>query len=224
MIIKRILPTYLVGFLASFLFSNNALAIPDGFADVVVEYFDSGAGSLSCPEGQGGQFTTVSISTGCVPLSVTLGSDLGFPVTPADYLSLPIGSFITLGFTDEVIVDGVGNDIFIQEVGDAQELADIFVSETLSTDPNDFIFLGQANGNTISSFDLASIGFTGQVRAVKIVSLANGGFPSAPGFDLANVEALSFEASSIPAPSTSWIFGAAIGALGLIRRRVPKRH
>lgn len=160
-----------------------------GFADIVVEFFDSGAGSISCPEGQGGVFPPPAASANCVPLSVVLGNDSG---TTSNYLSLPVGSFITVGFIDDEIIDGPGDDIFISEVGNALEHAEIFVSTLHSTNPSDFTFIGIANGNTISSFDLASIGFTDQVRAVKIISLNNGGFPTAPGFDLAHVKAINF--------------------------------
>jgi len=185
-----------------------------GFADVVVEYFDSGNGSLSCPEGQGGVFPPPASTATCVSLSVVLGDDSG---PTSDYLSLSTGSFITVGFTDDLIFDGVGNDIFISEVGDAQENAEIYVSSVLSTDPDDFTFLGIANGNTITSFDLETIGFTSQVRAIKILSLENGGFPSAPGFDLAHVEAINF--SAIPVPATAWLFASGlIGLIGIAKR------
>lgn len=166
-----------------------------GFADIVVEYFDSGNGSLSCPEGQGGDFPPPASSASCVPFSVVLGDD---PGQTSDYLSLPEGSFITVGFVKGAIIDGPGNDIVISEVGNAAEHAEIYVSALPSTNPPDFTFLGTANGNTITAFDLASIGFAGQVRSVKVLSLENGGFPSAPGFDLAHVEAINFSAAPLP--------------------------
>ncbi len=196
--------------------ATTAEAASIGFADIVVEYFDSGAGSISCPEAQGGSFPPSASAPTCVPLSAVLEDDPNFPAEPADYVSLPLGSFITVGFTDEIIIDGDGPDIFIQEVGDALESADIYVSSALSTNAADFVFLGQADGNTISSFDLADIGFVGQVRAVKIVSLSNGGFPNAPGFDLANVEALQFV---VPEPGTGLLTGLGLVVLGLSRTR-----
>jgi len=207
---------YLVySFMMSVLIHTTARAETIGFADIVVEYFDSGAGSLTCPEGQGGVFPPAATSPTCVPLSVVLGDD---PGPTFDYLSLPIGSFITVGFTDEVIIDGPGDDIFIAEVGDAQENAEIYVSSLLSTDPNDFTLLGIANGNTVTSFDLASIGFTEQVFAVKILSLENGGAPAAPGFDLAYVEAINY--SVVPVPAAIWLFGSGmLGLIGIARRK-----
>ncbi len=185
----------------------------EGFADVVVEYFDGGNGTLSCPEAQGGSYPPAASTPTCVSFSAALGNDPGYPGTPADYVSIPQSSFLTLGFVDEVIYDGPGDDIFVLEVGDASELADIYVSSSLSTNPADYTFLGQANGNTISSFDLMDIGFTGQVRAVKVVSLQNGGAPGAPGFDLASIEALQFEPTPVPA---LFPFGATVLAVGLL--------
>jgi hypothetical protein len=159
---------------------------------------------LAClPRGQGGSFPPSATVPTCVPFAVVLGDDPNYPAEPADYVSLPMGSFITVGFIDEVIIDGDGDDLFIQEVGDALEIADVYVSSELSTDPNDFVFLGQANGNTVSSFDLGDIGFTEGVRAVKIVSLQNGGAPAAPGFDLANVQALEFQVTPPSVPSSN---------------------
>lgn len=187
-----------------------------GYADVVVEFFDGGNGTLTCPEGQGGSFPPPASSATCVPFSVVLGSDPDVPTinNPADYLSIPMGSFVTVGFTDEIVTDGPGDDLYIQEVGNASELADIYISSLLSTNPADFVFLGQANGNTITSFDLGTIGFLGQVRAVKVVSLQNGGAPSAPGFDLASVRALQFAGSHCASLPNSTGSAAVIGTSG----------
>lgn len=182
-----------------------------GFADTIIEYFDSGNGSLVCPEGQGGVFPPGATTANCVPFSVVLGDD---PGSTSDYLSLPTGSFVTVGFIDEVIIDGVGNDIFISEVGEQFENAEIYVSSLFSTNPDDFVLLGIADGNTISSFDLASIGFIGQVRSVKVLSLENGGYPTAPGFDLAHVAAVNFSIATVPVPTAIWLFAS--GLLGLI--------
>lgn len=42
-----------------------------------------------------------------------------------------------------------------------------------------------------TAFDFAVIGYTDAVRAVKIVGLDVAGTPGAPGFDVANVQALN---------------------------------
>ena len=202
--------------LAALLFALHAppAAALVGYADVVVEYFDSGNGTLSCPEAQGGSFPPPASSPTCVSFSAALGKDPDdYPTSPADYVSIPEDSFLTVGFIDEVILDGPDEDIFILEVGDASELADIYVSSKLPTNPGDYTFLGQANGNTITSFDLSDIAFTGQVRAIKVVSLQNGGAPGAPGFDLAHIEALQFQPTPVPALSP---VGAAALAVVLV--------
>ena len=201
--------------------------VMSAYADVVIEFFDSGNGTLPGGGPQGGVFPPPATNPTAVSLDVVLGGDPDVPTLsdPADYLSLPDGSFVTVGFTNFIINDGPGDDIFISEVGAANEFADIFVSSVFSTDPNDFTFIGRANGNTISGFDLSSINFSGDVRAVKVVGLGLGGAPGAPGFDLANVEALNFSpASVVPEPNSLGIF--AFGGLALVgsrsRRRISK--
>jgi hypothetical protein len=150
-----------------------------GFADVVLDYFDSGTGPLPGPyggvSGAGGGFPVA------VPTSVVLGSDVAGIET---FLSLPTGSRVTVGFTDESVLDGPGNDIFIQEIGASGERAEVYVSSDLMT----FVLLGIANDAVTTSFDLASIGFVNPVVAVRIIGLDNGG--GSPGFDVVNVQVL----------------------------------
>jgi hypothetical protein len=173
-----------------------------GFSDVVVEFFNSGNGSSTTCTGPDAATNPV-----CQAVNITVGNNGSFfPITS--------GSFITLGFLDEFILDGPGNDIFIREIGNGFEFANIFVSSTLSTDSNDFTFLGRANGNTISSFDLGAINFTDQVRAVRVSSLSNGG--SAPGFDLASVQALQFVPSQIQVSEPSNLFAISFLVMGVL--------
>lgn len=148
-----------------------------GFADVVLEFFDSGAGPISGP--YGGTFP------GSFPVSVSTDVVLGDNPNPTvDFLSLPTGSFVTVGFTDETVIDGPGNDIFIREVGPAGERANVFVSSDLTT----FTFLGIAQDDVTTSFDLSSIGFITPVQAIRIVGLDS--FGGSPGFDVVNVQVL----------------------------------
>ena len=146
----------------------------DGFADVILDYFDSGEGPLEGPYGiDENNENAVPVST-----DIILGSD------EEGALSLPTGSFVTVGFTDEVIVDGEGDDIFIPEEGAAGDRAEVFVSSDLEN----FTLIGTGNGGTTSVFDLGSINFTEPVRAVKIVGLDNRGL--SPGFDVINIQGL----------------------------------
>jgi hypothetical protein len=168
---------------------GSAQAATLGFADVVIDFFDSGAGPLVGPYGgedPGGIGFPVPVST-----NVVLGDDPGPNV---NFLSLPTGSFVTVGFTDETVIDGAGNDIFIQEVGAQGERAQVFVSSDLIN----FTLLGIANDAITTAFDLASIGFINPVQAIRIVGLDNLG--GSPGFDVVNVQVLP--GSIGPAPTT----------------------
>ncbi|MFZ5828641.1 MAG: hypothetical protein ACOY3P_01065 [Planctomycetota bacterium] len=146
-----------------------------GFADVVLDFYDSGRGPLPGPYGgtyPGGPGFPMPVS-----LDVVLGSDPG-PTGYQDFLSLPLDSYVTVGFTDETAIDGPGYDVFIRETGGNGERANVYVSADLSS----FILLGTAVDNGMTSFDLASIGFTDPVKGVKIVGLDNLG--GSPGFDV----------------------------------------
>lgn len=146
------------------------------FADTVIEFFDSGAGPID--GAYGGTFPgSFPVS---VDVSVVLGDD---PGSVDDFLSLPTDSFVTVGFKNRII-NGPGSDIFIQEVGANDEFANVFVS----ADGVNFTFLGIADDNGSTDFDLTDIGFRQPVEAVKIVGLDNKG--GSPGFDVVNVQAL----------------------------------
>jgi hypothetical protein len=196
---------------AAALAAPSAHALPVlGFADVVLSYSDSGAGPFAGPYGGlggiGGAFPVA------VPLSVVLGSDV---VGSENFLSLPTGSSITVGFIDETVIDGVGNDIFIREIGASGERAEVYVSKDNVT----FVLLGIANDSVTTSFDLASIGFTDAVTAIRIVGLDSLG--GSPGFDVVNIEVLpgSIGPGTVSAPGTLALAGLALAGLGLAARR-----
>ena len=154
-----------------------AIPTQPGYADVVLDYFNSGAGPIVGPYGQDG--------TGTVPVSldVVLGEDDSL----LNNLALPTGSSVTVGFLDETAVDGPGDDIFIREAVPGNEQADVYVS----ANGVDFTYLGTAVHNSTSgpysAFDLADIGFTQPVVAVKVVGLDNNAPTGTPGFELAHV-------------------------------------
>lgn len=179
--------------------SSPAYAVV-GYADVVLDYFNSGAGSFPGP--YGGTFP------GDFPVPVATGVVLGPDGPVADFLSLPTGSYVTVGFTDEVVFDGAGNDIFIGEVGVGGERANVFVS----SNNLDFVFLGLASDDAVTAFDLSSIGFAGSVSAVKIVGLdALGG---SPGFDVTFVQGLPSSIAPVPEPAAWALMIAGFGAVG----------
>jgi len=146
------------------------------FADTVIEYRKSGRGPL--PEPYGGMGPRGE------PFPLR---DLSFALdrNPMSAVSLPRGASLALGFSGGFIFDGPGPDIFISELGASKELADIFISSDFG---RSWQFLGRADGGTVTTFDLARIGFRGRVNAVKIVGLDMKG--SYPGFDIAYVEGL----------------------------------
>ncbi|WP_254064201.1 Calx-beta domain-containing protein, partial [Microcystis aeruginosa] len=149
-----------------------------GFADVVLDYFDSGTGPIPGPYGFIGSAGTTPIN-----LDAALGNDPNSSLV--NTVTLPTGSYITLGFIDETIINGPGNDIFVREDGASGDRANVFVSSNLI----DFTFLGVAQDNITTAFDLSSINYTETVRAVKIVGLNLAG--TVPGFDLVNVQVLN---------------------------------
>ncbi len=112
-----------------------------------------------------------------LPLTVVLEEDNRF-------ISLPKGSYLVLKFTDNFIIDGEGPDIFLKEVGASGERASVYVS----TDGNNFTFLGNAKDDSTTALNLAMINYKEPVYYIKIVGLDN--FGGSPGFDLECVYAL----------------------------------
>ncbi len=101
------------------------------------------------------------------------------------FVSLPLGSYVVMEFTNNKIIDYPGqDDIYVTENGCNNERAEVYVS----SDGKKFIQLGVVDDCYESSLDLGSIGFKGEVRFVKVVGLdLNGG---SPGFDLVNIKGL----------------------------------
>lgn len=177
-------------------------------ADEVVEFFDSGAGPIAGPYG----------GVSGVSAEVPVSTDNAVDGNDQTYLSLPTGSFVTVKFNDGVIVDGAGNDLFIDEVGNGQEDANVEVSQN----GTDFFNVGVAFGNGTTSFDLSSVITNNNldfVQFVKIIGLDNGG--SSAGFDVSFVEGLEgsvADAPEIPLPGAFVLFGSVLGFLKLRRR------
>jgi hypothetical protein len=177
--------TVIIGVLLA-VFGGGKKPPPDSFVDEVLGFFDSGAGPIPGPYGRnpGGKHPEK------VAASVILG-----PVPPgplaqwnreARWLSLPAGSHVIVGWQGAGVKDQPGPDLIIHSLDpsdSAGEKADVYVSE----DGRQFVHLGRVTQGGPIRLDLARIGFTGTVRAVKIVGLDNGG--SSPGFDLVGVQA-----------------------------------
>jgi hypothetical protein len=190
--------------LATALAVSMAVAAPAhavvGFADVVFDYLDSGAGPIAGPYG-GTLF-------GAFPVPVTTDVVLGPEDADPDFLSLPTRSYVTVGFLDEQVFDRVGDDIFVGEVGSNGETAQVFVSNDLVN----FFLLGVATDGGVNTFDLADIGWVGQVNAIRVVGQDLGG--ASPGFDLTHIEVLA-----VPEPATWAMMILGFGAVGALARR-----
>jgi Ca2+-binding RTX toxin-like protein len=178
---------------------GGAVPTGDGFADVVLEYFSAGNAprGLTEPYGSNGgdpapeDRLSPSYTVEAVSPNVVLGAPPPSPVVSrnplVDWLALPQGSYVTVGFRDETVIDSPGDDIFIRSF-DAEDSANERADVYISSNGTDFVFLGRINENGLQSLDLADIGFTDPVRAVRIVGVDNRG--TSPGFDLISVEVL----------------------------------
>ncbi|UKP00954.1 colicin E3/pyocin S6 family cytotoxin [Nostoc sp. UHCC 0870] len=179
---------------------RNVTRTGDGYADIILEFVSGGnaPSPLIEPYGSTGGLPSGSPFNGNgrytvepVNPEVILGAPPPSPIIgrnpEVDWLALPLGSYVTVGFTDEVIIDGPGDDIFIRSfdpIDSANEFADVFVS----SNGIDFELLGTINQRGLVSLDLADINFTKPVIAVRVQGLDNRG--TSPGFDLISVEVL----------------------------------
>ena len=148
------------------------------FADVVIdEYYDPRNINF------GSYFFGSDPARGCnyypTSTSVALGNNNRF-------VSLPTGSYIVLGFTDNIIFNAPGqNDIFIDEIGAASELGTIWVSSDFG---QTFTLLGTIDGGRTNAVDLEDIQYRDCVNAIKIQGSDAQG--CVPGFDVVRVYGL----------------------------------
>ena len=147
------------------------------FADVLLDSFYSNA--LAAFDDFFG-IVDGNVLGGCseelISPSVCLGNN-------ESYVCLPKGSYVTVGFLDNFIIDAPNqNDIFIEETFGASEIAEVFVSSDLG---KNFTFLGEIDGGTTNELDLKDISIKSPINAIKIVGTDNKG--CTPGFDLVKV-------------------------------------
>lgn len=159
-------------------------------ADVVIEFFDSGAGPRPGPYG------VDNSGNGLVPVDPAIVVD----GDPAGGLSLPTGSFVTVGFSTATVIDRPGPDIAVSEAEPAGEQAEVYATE----DGSNFVLLGVAGTGT-TSFDLADAGLSGPIQAVRVLGVDLDGL--SPGYDVSGVEALQ------PAPPVDLGFGGDLAAI-----------
>ena len=148
-----------------------------------------------------GSYDSTNVSN--VTVDVVLGPDI---IGQEDYLSLPAGSFVIVGFSNPVVDIPGSNEIFIKETGNYGDNAEVWISE----DNSNFVLLGQAYSGGITSFDLGNINFEKPVAAIKIVGLDMGSDPtSTKGFDLCSV--MSIRSDSVVMPAITGIIAADTG-------------
>lgn len=146
------------------------------YADEIIDAYYNPAGNPNFDNFYG----ISGVATGCdavlINPEVCLGNSFSF-------VSIPKGSYITLGFTDNTIVDAPNqNDLFIDEIGASSEFADVYISSDYGLN---FTFFGRVNGGTNNELDLKDINYTRVVNAVKIIGRDNLGCVA--GFDLVRV-------------------------------------
>ncbi|WP_424963696.1 OmpA family protein [Ekhidna sp.] len=101
------------------------------------------------------------------------------------YVTIPKGSHIIVGFTDNLIFDHPNQpDLFLDEKDNAGDMAAVYVS----SDGIEYTYLGKASGGKTNAMDLKDINFQGILRYVAIEGLDTKG--SSPGFDLIRVYGL----------------------------------
>jgi len=99
-----------------------------GYADVVIDSFDAGDSPFPWPYGRGADDSTRNQP---VEFSIVLGppSEIRNSSTSGvEYLSIPRGNYITVGFIDEIVVSGAGPDLEIVSLDDhAGETANLYI-------------------------------------------------------------------------------------------------
>lgn len=184
-------------------------------ADTLIEYEESPAAGdifgvdLATANGGGGGVA----DGGIVPLSYLTDGDA------TTYVSLPSSTSATLEFSGGYLVNGEGDDLFVDALGVAGETAVVHVSE----DGNRFVQIGTALGGQRNSFDFIStavlnaFGSDMRIRQVRVVGNTSG------PFDLARVTGRGAEAQEaqeapvVPLPAGAPLLLGGLAGLALIR-------
>ena len=145
------------------------------YADVIIDSHYSGV--TDGHEDFYGHLTDIDCDFITVSPDVCLGND------QSSFVSLPTGSYVTVGFIDNYIIDAPNQyDIFIDEVGASEELADVYISSDFG---KTFTYFGEIDGGITNELDLHDIGYTEGVNAIRIEGKDDRG--CVPGFDLVRV-------------------------------------
>ncbi len=141
-------------------------------------------------------------------------SSAGGPATDAlgapdgNHVSIDIPETLILAFTDNIAVNGAGNDIKIYQVVAGDSDVAVYAGNIL----DNLTYIATIDDNYEFDLDSFSLDF---VRYIKFVGLDNGG--TSPGFDLDAVEALN--SAPVPIPGALYLLGPGLlGLIGLKRR------
>ncbi len=162
------------------------------FADRLIEFVAAGRSRYPEPFGH----AAGPYRPGPVDPAIVLGDPGPGPFNSGnpslEFLTLPTGSYVTLGFTGHVLVDGPGPDFFVRGV-DLDESAGEVAEVHVSTDLERFHRVDSIRAAGRQPLDLAGLGLAAPVRAIRVVgSDLKGAYP---GFELVGVEL----ASALPA-------------------------
>ena len=168
------------------------------FADTLLDYSAAGASPFyeepfgmldATPQVQPVDPAIVLGDPGPGPFSIRENPKLQF-------LALPQGSSVTVGFSEVLIVDGPGPDLLVRTV-EPRDSAGEFAEVHVSTDLREFHKVSRIYEGDPQLLDLEGLKLPAPVIAVRVTGLDLRG--RIPGFDLISVEALNFEAFN-PAP------------------------
>lgn len=176
---------------------------PDGYADRVVEFFDSGTGPIPGPYGREAEpLPGDRLVLGGTPQPVDPALVIGpLPHAPivapvgtwahVDWLNMPSNTTVTVEFTGEEIFDGPGPDllIFTSVQQGSLERSEVYLGSTESN----LMFATTITGASPSSLDLATLNVPQPVRVLKLRSLDTLGY--FPGVELVGFQAVNFRPS-----------------------------
>jgi hypothetical protein len=138
------------------------------FADQLLEFVAGGQSRYAEPFGH----LEGPYRPGPVDPAIVLGDPGPGPFNSGnpklEYLTLPKGSYVTAGFSKHVLVDGPGPDFFVRGVDpdeSAGEVAEVYVS----TDRATFHLVDQVLAAGRQPLDLAGLGLSAPVEAVRVV-------------------------------------------------------
>jgi len=172
--------------------AGAATIVTPVFADQLIEFAAAGQSRYQEPFGH----VEGPYRPGPVDPAIVLGDPGPGPFNSGnpklEFLTLPKGSSVTVGFTKHVLVDRPGPDFFVRGVDldeSAGEVAEVEVSSDLTT----FHLVDRIMAAGRQPLDLAGLALAAPVRAIRVVG---GDLRGAyPGFELVSVEL----ASALPA-------------------------